>query len=816
MRRGVGAEIAGDALIVSTLAWSIFAIGGTLPWAVVGLLLMSSVCAAMHAAFGRFRLDAGAALLLGLGVYTGLQVLPFPLGVVAAVDSSTAETWERVFRLLGHVGPASWSMEPDTTRYEAARLLSYGLTWGAVSGHASENGPLRVARWVAWLVAALAGITLLHEAVGAREVYGIYAPRFVSPRWLGPILNPNNLGGLCNLGVFCALACAGGRTERGKVGYVAMAVALACLTVLTGSRGATLALVAGSLLFALGWIRARARVRVRPNGERRPAQLWTAAYAGVSLLTAIALTLDERTLKELTGTSVEKVSLLRWGVEVLREHPWVGVGMGAFGSEVSRVSGVHANMVFPYVECFPLDALTGWGVLVGGCAISAVIWGLWRIGGGFRTHTLRIGLGVVLLQNLMDLGLQVPGVALPTLAVFAACWGGATRQTWSARKRHAVPATLLGAAILGAVLVLPVRPHVGIARAEAAARLQEPDAVERVERLILRYPGDVHLLRTRAALAVQRREGNALAWINAALLRAPNNARTHLLLGQLLASRGQVDQAVVSLRLAAEEREVQPQVVRVMAERAPERLMDVVPDGPMGATLLRLIAGTVERKARAPLLEEAAKRAPSNALVAVEHATEKLHRLAADSVQCAEETPCHKEMTKLIVHAQELGASPAQLRVLRARLRSLGGDLRGAFEELLNGCQRSAAARDCLLLLLEYGERLGPTEYERAARAFIDGVCAKPCTADRMSVAARLLRFGNATAAHQLYVQEASQSGEVRAFVAAAETAARLGRTREAWHWLQKGEQWHRSDAAALESLGAVRTKLGLEGPSRE
>src|SRR5690606_15458844 len=128
-------------------------------------------------------------------------------------------------------------IEPDTTRYEAARLLSYGLTWGVISGHASENGPMRSARWVVWLVAVVAGLTLLHGVVGVQKVYGLYAPRFVSPRWLGPILNPNNLGGLCNLGVFCALACARKRSERAKVGYVAIAVALACFTVLTGSRG---------------------------------------------------------------------------------------------------------------------------------------------------------------------------------------------------------------------------------------------------------------------------------------------------------------------------------------------------------------------------------------------------------------------------------------------------------------------------------------------------------------------------------------------------------------------------------------------------
>lgn len=801
-------DAVGDALLLASLAWSIFAIGGTLPWSVAGLLLLVTLSAVVNAALGRFRLDAGVVTLVGLGVYTSLQAVSLPLWLVQFVDPLHGETWARTFRLLEHTGAAALSLEPDTTRYEAVRVLTYGLTWGVVSGLAKRHGPLMVARWVVWLVACAAVVTVLHRVFGLRSVYGVYAPRFVGPRWVGPLLNPNNLGGLCNLGVFCALACSGRRGEIGNPIYVVVAAGLACLTLLTGSRGASIALVGGIALFVIGWVRTRS--------QHSRAQHWILAYAGVSLLALVALTLDQPTLQDLTGNSVEKLALLRWGVEVAGKHPWVGVGMGAFGAEVSTVSGMSGNIVFPYVECLPLDVLVGWGAVVGGVALVTLGLGFSRIGGGFRTYTLRLGLGVVFLQNLMDLGLQVPGLMLPTLAVFASCWGGATRRTWSIEAVRWSWCTIAGAVVLGGLLAWPVKSAAGMVRAEVAAQLPSPHFRALLKEALLRYPGDAYLLRTRAAVSVSEASPDAVAWINSALLRAPADARTHLLLAQLLFSRGQVEQAVSALRRAAHDPSVHGEVVALAWRRTPNRLIDIAPDNLVGASLLRLAAGNAAAEQRLILLDAAAKRAPKNAEIAVNLTTAKLHHLAAASASCPAESACQAELNALVSHCEALGAAPHRVRLLRAQVQALAGDHRGAFDALLPGCERSLRDRPCLELLLHVGAKLGPVEYEQASRAFLDAACAgaRGCSAERMTVARQLARQGRVAAAHQLYVQEGAQSGLVDAFVQAALTAAQLGREREAWHWLLKGEQRHVGDRGALERLGAARRQLGISGPA--
>lgn len=799
----------GDGLLVASLGWSVFAIGGTLPWSVAGLLCCVALSTLVNAWLGRFRVDVGVVVLLGLAAYTALQTAPLALGWLATLDQTHAQTWARVLHLLDVTTPVTVSLEPDTTRFEAVRLVCYGLTWGVVAGRSKADGPLTVARWVAWLCAVAALVTVLHRLLGVHQVYGGYAPKFSGSRWVGPLLNPNNLGGLCNLGAACAVACSSRRGGRGAPVYFVIAVGLACLTVLTGSRGAVIALLGGCLLFLGAWLRAR---------QRLPAtQHWGLAYGAVLLLTLVALTLDRPVIEELSGGSVEKVNLLRWGVAVAQAHPWWGVGMGAFGAEAATVSGQGGNVAFPYVECLPLDAVTAWGIPVGASVIVLVGLGMWRIGGGLRTHAMRIGLCVVLLQNLMDLGMQVPGLALPWVSVFAACWGGATRRTWYAGDGW-VPK--LGAAsmiALGALLATPIVAPVGVLRQEMVRQTQTPTGVSALDAVLLRHPGDAYLLRLRAALAVRDREPKALGWVNAALLRAPNDARTHLLLAQVLLARGRVEQALPSLRAAAMDRSLHPEIVHLLGVWAPTRVLEAAPTGPFGAALLRLVAGNRPLDERLALLERAEQLAPEDPNTVVELTQAQFRRLAATAEPCEVNSACERRFAAAVARAEALGATPAQTRMLEALLSAATGQVQLGFDTLLTGCERSPRGRACLQVLVELGARLGKQPYEQSVQVFLDSVCGGQtvCTQERLGMASQLVRQGSVAQAHEIYVQEASASAIPEAFVQAARTAAQLGRPREALHWLDKAAQQHRADSAVLARLTAVRTEIGksLEAP---
>ena len=54
----------------------------------------------------------------------------------------------------------------------------------------------------AGLAAALTGI---HSLLNADSLFGIYGPRHATPTILGPLLNPNHLGGLMAIGAVVAL-----------------------------------------------------------------------------------------------------------------------------------------------------------------------------------------------------------------------------------------------------------------------------------------------------------------------------------------------------------------------------------------------------------------------------------------------------------------------------------------------------------------------------------------------------------------------------------------------------------------------------------
>jgi O-Antigen ligase len=801
-------ERCGGGLLLASLAWSVLAIGGTLPWSVAGLLLLVASSALFNAALGRFRVDAGVVVLLGLGTYVALQTVGISPAWLSLIDREHGETWLRVFRALGTSGSAALSLEPDTTRYEAVRLFCYALTWGSVSGYAKVCGPLVVARWVAWLAVATAVVTVLHRIVGVYQVYGGYTPRFANPRWVGPLLNPNNLGGFCNLGVFCALACSSRPGGRGNPTYFAVAAGLSCLTVLTGSRGATVALGGGMLLFLGAWLRARHRM---PKMQH-----WGLAYAVVIGLTLLALTLERAVIEDLSGRSVEKLSLLRWGLLVVRQHPWSGVGMGAFGAEAASVSGQGGNVAFPYVECFPLDLMTGLGAPVALVALAAVAAGLWRIGGGLRTHTMRLGLGVVLIQNLTDLGLSVPGVALPWVCVFAACWGGATRRTWAAGYAPMAWASIAWSVTLGALLAFPVAEPVGLLRREIAERINTADGDALLSRALTRYPGDAYLLRTRAAVAIRDHDPDALTWVNAALLRAPSDARTHLLLAQVLLSRRRVEQALPSLRLAAMDRSLHPEIAHLIGVWAPARLVDAAPEGPFGAMLLRLVAGNRAGADRIALLEAAERRAPDDVTTVFELTQARLRRASADKVPCEVTSSCYQDFAAGVERASRIGAGASQVRLLRALLLGLSGDAKGGFDLLLSQCERSPEARGCLQVLVELGNRVGHAEFEQAVTVFLDSVCGgqQSCTAERMSMAGQLVRQASFAQAHEIYVQECSASGSLEAFAQAARTAMQLGRAREALHWIDKGERHHRGDAAAAARLAVLRADLSAKIPA--
>lgn len=801
----------GTALLLTCLFWACLAIGGVPTWSVLGLAGLASLSAAVNIYARRFRLDAGVVVLLGLAGYTTLQSVFLPVAWLRALDPDVARTWQGVADLVGGVSSASLSLEPFTTRLEALKLVSYAAVWGGVASRVRRWGPVHCARWVVWVATLVAVLVFAHRAAGLHKVYGLYEPDHART-WVGPLLNTNNFAGLCNLGAICAIASSARSNAHpwAAPSYLLAAAMLAAMSVLTGSRGAVLALGAGALLVLVSWQRASLKASL-------PARLrqLLALGLGAGLATAyIFLALTDDVTKQLSDLSLSKLNLLQVGAKVAAAHPYWGVGRGAFGAEAGTAHELAQAVVFTYTENFVLEWAVGWGIPVALLALAAVGIGMLRIRGGFRTSVLRIGLGTVLLQNLVDLGLELPGVAVPWLVVFAACWGGSTRGTWAWCRLP--KAWALVPAVLPCIYwaTLPANDVARVDRAKMAVTRQQPEYEQRLAAALRTHPGDAFLWRLGAVHAAETGADDILAWLNAALRRAPSDGRTHLVLAEVLRRKGRTSQALLSLKAAAADPALHREVARRALAWAPQRIMEVVPDEDLGVGLLATLSGAVsDLDQRRALLLEAKRRAPENRGIASALVGVDIARVSANAEECEQRRDmCLMRVRSGIAELERLPEAEREVLVLRAQELLLLNRPRDAFEQLMAGCRRRSSEAKCLTTLLDAGRRLDDEAFKQAATAYLDGICrgGDACTKARLSVASTFSQRQDWASALQVYSAAAVSARTPDAHLGAARAALRLGREREASHWLNKAQRSFGHDAAALERIRATRRNLKL------
>jgi hypothetical protein len=806
-------EGSGEVLVWGTVAWAMLAIGTTTGVGVVTLWALANLSCLVNVLNRRFRLDLGVALLSSLAVLTLLQSVALPPPAVAALDPDVAQTWTQTFELLGLPSSASLSIQPLTTRLEAMKLWAYAGTWGCVAGFVTRRGVDAVIRRLAVLVGVVVVLTIFHRMLGLQRVYGFYEPKQVDPYWVGPLLNANNLGGLCNLGTFITLSLTfrGSGEERKSWLFVGLLLGFVVMTLLTGSRGAVGALGLGLLAFAgLLW-RHRRTVSTRRWG--------LVLVIGTGLVLSALLFDQERLLSELGDRSVEKVNTIRWALNVVRRHGSWGIGKGALDAEMPTVQPLVGTLLYPHVECFPVDWALAWGVPIAMLTVASTLCALAKRGANFRVNLLRIGLCVVLLQNLFDLGLEVPGLTLPWLVVFATFWTSLARaqrlRSWSPRVLLlTVGAFAAAVAVLGIPLNFASETRLSVL--EGLRGGPSGSATRALNEALRSNPGDHSLLRARALDAASTRDPNTLAWINLALLRAPNSALTYLTLGQVLWSRGVEQQALGAFRKAAEDESVHQELTAWLSERDADALIEIAPQGRLGAALLSRAAAQSEPHMRERLLRTALERSPDSPHALADFLEWQVGAIVSGQrAECAEDKSCLRALQTQVETLERHASAPQaaqelRLRVelLKVRLRSLQGETQAAFETLQVICRGNSRGLACANTVLELARKLGGATFDEAASQYLEKFCsyAPQCLPERLAMARELLQAGRLTAALQQYVAGTSTGADASAFVGASEAAALLGREREALHWLTKGEQRFGSD----DRLVTQRARLGL------
>jgi len=699
-----------------------------------------------------------------LALWTALTALPLPSSLASLLAPRAAELWGQALEPSGAL-PLSYfplSLAPSATVVCALNWSGYAILALAAATVARELGLTHLLLSVLGVAVLVALLTLVHALLGLEHLLGL--PRLPARGTVGPasvLVNPNNLAGYMNLGTFAALSLLGSRRPGAPRALLAVGGALTVATVISsGSRGGVLALGFG----LLAWCVLFAARRFSPARGRQRQAIKQAPFALVLVLAGISIAVlgsNPDLERELFGDDASKLHELGLLATSFDQVDWIGVGRGAFDSVSARLTQEGANFTHEYIENFALSWLLEWGPWVGAAALLGLCFllapGRLRVRGHPSAEGAWLSIVVLLLQNVADLGLELPALA-GALAVVGGGLEGSRQARgagpdvpgWGAPAAGRLLTAVTG--LLAVLLLWTVLTGPALAAERESARVlamraaaQSSNEVERraawsaVYGGMKRFPAEPYFPLVGGWLALHRGE-DAMAFAAKALSRAPRSARVDLLLIEVLAQRGAVDQALLHVRRAAEaDRTLTPtlatRVVRLTTDA--KRLARVAPAGVTGARFLLEIGGALPREAparsRRHLLLAAVERAPKDVRVEAALGWALLGDLRAGGAPCpleAEQEKCPlAEGTRERVRglAESIRDVPA-CDGLRLHAALLAYEGKGpAAVDLLTACPSCAApancAKDRVELALEHGDE---AERRLALGAFRSGVCDTP------------------------------------------------------------------------------------------
>jgi O-Antigen ligase len=557
-------------------------------------------------------LPAPAWAFCAVAGYTAVQALPLPPVLVRLLSPAAAEVWQRAFEVAGSVGWPSLSLDRGATLLEALKWATYGAAFVVAASYGAARGMARGVLLPLGATVAVATVTLAHGLVGASAIYGIYEPTVPRSIWhTGPLLNPNHLASYLNFGIFCGLGLLVLRKPILPAWVIGLALAaLIPSAIVSGSRGGVVGLAAGTAVFLLKLPSARAAdadLGPLPRGSI-VASMSAVAVIAIGFTAALA---SEHTLRQLHELNIEKLRMFSWARELVSDYPWFGVGRGAFESAFAAYRAGPSNEIYSHPENLAVQWVGEWGIPFGLLAAAAFGWLFRPRRLGIRWSAVATGtfagLVAILVQNVVDFGLEVPGIALTVVVAMGVCWGHAMarrRGSLDARRDERFPvATLAVAAVavsLGVGVALQgVKPLIYERRSLADAYRSLPGqdssalGVLRgaLSEAVLRHPAEPYFYRLGALLA-WRSDEDPMPWLQRALDRGPSIGRTHFLVARVLAAKGAIKQALLQLRLATT---FDPALVHSAVDAATEwsmrfdDLMRAVPHGEPGIHMLTIL-----------------------------------------------------------------------------------------------------------------------------------------------------------------------------------------------------------------------------------
>jgi hypothetical protein len=438
---------------------------------------------------------------------------------------------------------------------------------------------------LAFIGALVSVIHIAQRVLGVDMILGLYRVRDMPGTGLfGTFVNGNQASSLLALS---AVTAAGLAVEsEGPLRFFAAASGLLSTGVLITASSR-----AGAAGLALGLFALAALVCARRFGTTRGLLLAGALLATLGVGAVAASTgLRTRLMTSTASNPVQDQKVRGWQdtAKVILAYPWTGVGRGAFEAPASglREKNEGVRLVFP--ENLVLQISSEWGLPAAVLLLVLVIWS----GGGLVRLIPKLEPGVqgaacgalaVLAHEMGDFGLELPGVAFPTVAAIALVVARALelRDPARSQSRRFGP-VWVGAGMIGwaAALVagLWAVPHALTAEGQRMKQAVS-DHTARPEELaaaIGRHPADYYLELLAATEAARRHDPSTARHLNRAQRLNPSDPNVHLSTARWLASTGRRSQAALEYRLSAD-RGGPVNFDELLATVGPRHLAEAVP-----------------------------------------------------------------------------------------------------------------------------------------------------------------------------------------------------------------------------------------------
>lgn len=570
-------RVSAVALIVA-MTGALAALGGVTVATALGAAALMLVVAGTHAA-ARPRLLALPARLAAAGLVLAaavpaLQLVRLPAGLLRALAPANEALWRGAERAVGVASSARpISLDPSATQFQlAAALLALAAFLAASRAAAGRDGRALLSNGVLVAVGVTIVIAWGHTALGLRAAYGMYAPQHpihVGLTVLGPLLNPNHLAAVAAVGIPLALGHArGAPTSLASAGYTALAGACAVTVAATLSRAGIVVAAAELVAFPIV-------VRLAAAEEPRRGAASTTLPALGMLAVGVAFVAPELLQKQFHVSGFSKMELVARAYRLVREHPWVGVGRGAFGAAFARHEGEPLPQFpaagisrYSHAEHWPAQLMTELGVPL--AVVLALLLAAAFVLSSRRAVRTPTGAGAVIAlaglvgHDLFDFSMEFAGVAILAATLMALVTSEVRRSSSTRSSRPTIERegsrlrVALGYAPVACVLVAALALFSArgrIADEEAAVlstewrggRLAASEAV--IDGAVLRHPVDPYPALLHAVVAMRRPEAGS-RFVRAIEL-GPWRAQTHYWFARWLLTSGRVAQAGAEYREAA-------------------------------------------------------------------------------------------------------------------------------------------------------------------------------------------------------------------------------------------------------------------------